>query len=53
MQQMDKVAIVTGASMRIGQASAKALHQAGFRVFGTIARHAQSIDDRSERRLLS
>ncbi len=30
-----KVAVVTGASTGIGQASAKALHQAGFRVFGT------------------
>ena len=33
-----KVAIVTGASTGIGQASAKALHQAGFRVFGTSRR---------------
>jgi len=33
-----KVAVVTGASTGIGQASAKALHQAGFRVFGTSRR---------------
>src|SRR6202043_3562937 len=39
MQRDGKVAIVTGVSSGIGQASAKALHQAGFRVFGT-NRHA-------------
>jgi NAD(P)-dependent dehydrogenase (short-subunit alcohol dehydrogenase family) len=33
MQQNDRVAIETGASTRIGQASSKALRQAGFRVF--------------------
>src|SRR5947207_14191576 len=33
-----KVAIVTGASTGIGQASAKTLPQAGFRVFGTSRR---------------
>ena len=38
MQHGDKVAIVTGAFTGIGQASAKALHQAGFRVFGTSRR---------------
>jgi short-subunit dehydrogenase len=38
MQQIGKVAIVTGASTGIGQASAKALHQAGFIVFGTSRR---------------
>jgi NAD(P)-dependent dehydrogenase (short-subunit alcohol dehydrogenase family) len=37
-----KVAIVTGASSGIGQASAKALHQAGFRVFGTTRRAGAS-----------
>ena len=39
----DKVAIVTGASAGIGQASAKALQQAGFRVFGTSRRPGVSI----------
>jgi len=34
-QQGDKVVIVTRASMGLGQASGKALHQAGFRVFST------------------
>ena len=33
MQRDGKVAIVTGVSSGIGQASAKALHQAGFRVY--------------------
>jgi len=37
-----KVAIVTGASSGIGQASAKALHQAGFRVFGATRRAGAS-----------
>jgi short-subunit dehydrogenase len=40
MRRDDKVAIVTGASTGIGQASAKALRQAGFRVFGTTRRAA-------------
>jgi NADP-dependent 3-hydroxy acid dehydrogenase YdfG len=35
MRRDDKVAIVTGALTGIGQAFAKALYQAGFRVFGT------------------
>ena len=35
MRRDGKVAIVTGASSGIGLASAKALRQAGFRVFGT------------------
>jgi short-subunit dehydrogenase len=43
MQQGDKVAIVTGASMGIGRASAKALLQAGFRVFGTSRRAVASL----------
>lgn len=38
MQLDGKVAIVTGASSGIGLASAKALRQAGFRVFGTSRR---------------
>ena len=38
MQRDGKVAIVTRVSSGIGQASAKALHQAGFRVFGTSRR---------------
>jgi short-subunit dehydrogenase len=38
MQQDRKVAIVTGASSGIGDASARALRQAGFRVFGTSRR---------------
>ena len=38
MRRDGKVAIVTGVSSGIGQASAKALHQAGFRVFGTSRR---------------
>jgi len=45
LQQGDKVAIVTGASMGIGQASAKALHQAGFRVFGTSRRAVASVGE--------
>ena len=45
MQQGDKVAIVTGASTGIGQASAKALHQAGFRVFGTTRRSSLNVGD--------
>jgi short-subunit dehydrogenase len=40
MRQDGKVAIVTGASTGIGQASAKTLRQAGFRVFGTSRRSA-------------
>jgi NAD(P)-dependent dehydrogenase (short-subunit alcohol dehydrogenase family) len=43
--QNDKVAIVTGASTGIGQASAKALHQAGFRVFGTSRRAVASVSE--------
>jgi NAD(P)-dependent dehydrogenase (short-subunit alcohol dehydrogenase family) len=39
------VAIVTGASTGIGQASAKALHQAGFRVFGTSRRAIASVSE--------
>ena len=45
MQQGDKVAIVTRASMGIGQASAEALHQAGFRVFGTSRRAVASVSE--------
>jgi short-subunit dehydrogenase len=45
MPQNDKVAIVTGASTGIGQASAKALHQAGFRVFGTSRRDVASVSE--------
>jgi NAD(P)-dependent dehydrogenase (short-subunit alcohol dehydrogenase family) len=45
MQQRDKVAIVTGASTGIGQASAKALHEAGFRVFGTSRRAIASVSE--------
>ncbi len=45
MQQGDKMAIVTGASTGIGQASAKALHQAGFRVFGTSRRAVASVSE--------
>jgi short-subunit dehydrogenase len=45
MPQDNKVAIVTGASTGIGQASAKALHQAGFRVFGTSRRAAASVGE--------
>jgi NAD(P)-dependent dehydrogenase (short-subunit alcohol dehydrogenase family) len=37
-----RVAIVTGAATGIGQASAKALDQAGFRVFGTSRRAVAS-----------
>jgi NAD(P)-dependent dehydrogenase (short-subunit alcohol dehydrogenase family) len=43
--QNDKVAIVTGASTGIGQASAKALLQAGFRVFGTSRRAGASVGE--------
>src|SRR5207249_327569 len=42
MRRDGKVAIVTGAATGIGQASAKALHQAGFRVFGTSRRAVAS-----------
>jgi len=45
MRQGDKVAIVTGASTGIGQASAKTLHQAGFRVFGTTRRSSLDVGD--------
>jgi len=45
MPQNDKVTIVTGASTGIGQASAKALHQAGFRVFGTSRRAVASVSE--------
>jgi NAD(P)-dependent dehydrogenase (short-subunit alcohol dehydrogenase family) len=45
MQQNDKVAIVTGASTGIGRASAKALRQAGFRVFGTSRRALASVGE--------
>jgi short-subunit dehydrogenase len=45
MQQGHKVAIVTGASMGIGQASAKALHQTGFRVFGTSRRSVANVGE--------
>ena len=45
MPQNNKVAIVTGASTGIGQASAKALHQAGFRVFGTSRRAVASVSE--------
>jgi NAD(P)-dependent dehydrogenase (short-subunit alcohol dehydrogenase family) len=45
MPQNNKVAIVTGASAGIGQASAKALHQAGFRVFGTSRRAVASVSE--------
>jgi short-subunit dehydrogenase len=45
MQQYGKVAMVTGASTGIGLASAKALREAGFRVFGTSRRMAASGPD--------
>jgi NAD(P)-dependent dehydrogenase (short-subunit alcohol dehydrogenase family) len=45
MQHGDKVAIVTGAFTGIGQASAKALHQAGFRVFGTSRRPVANVGE--------
>ena len=45
MRRDGKVAIVTGVSSGIGQASAKALHQAGFRVFGTSRRAVASTLD--------
>ncbi len=45
MRQDPKVAIVTGAATGIGHASAKALRQAGFRVFGTSRRAVASIAD--------
>ena len=37
-QQTRPVAIVTGASGGIGEATARALHEAGYRVFGTYRR---------------
>ena len=45
MRQDGKVAIVTGAATGIGHASATALRQAGFRVFGTSRRAVASIAD--------
>jgi short-subunit dehydrogenase len=45
MQQYGKVAMVTGASTGIGLASAKALREAGFRVFGTSRRMAANGPD--------
>jgi short-subunit dehydrogenase len=45
MQQDPKVAIVTGAATGIGHASAKALREAGFRVFGTSRRAVAGITD--------
>jgi NADP-dependent 3-hydroxy acid dehydrogenase YdfG len=39
-QQTRPVAIVTGASGGIGEATARALHSAGYRVFGTSRRAA-------------
>jgi NADP-dependent 3-hydroxy acid dehydrogenase YdfG len=45
MQQGDRMAIVTGASAGIGQASAKALYQAGFRVFGTSRRAVADVSE--------
>jgi short-subunit dehydrogenase len=45
MPQNNKVAIVTGASTGIGRASAKALRQAGFRVFGTSRRAPASVGE--------
>jgi NADP-dependent 3-hydroxy acid dehydrogenase YdfG len=44
MRRDGKVAIVTGASTGIGQASAKALHQAGFRVFGNSRRAERVVE---------
>lgn len=45
MRQSGKVAIVTGASTGIGQASAKALRDAGFRVFGSSRRPVANAAD--------
>jgi NAD(P)-dependent dehydrogenase (short-subunit alcohol dehydrogenase family) len=45
MRQDPKVAIVTGAATGIGHASAKALLEAGFRVFGTSRRAVASTAD--------
>lgn len=45
MPQNDKAAIVTGASTGIGQPSAKALHQAGFRVFSSSRRAVASVSE--------
>lgn len=45
MPQNEQVAIVTGASTGIGRVSAKALQEAGFRVFGTSRRSGVSIGE--------
>ena len=45
MRQDPKVAIVTGAATGIGHASANALRDAGFRVFGTSRRTVASLTD--------
>jgi len=45
VQQNNKAAIVTGASTGIGQVSAKALRQAGFRVFGTSRRAGVNVGE--------
>jgi NAD(P)-dependent dehydrogenase (short-subunit alcohol dehydrogenase family) len=42
MQQNRQVAIVTGASAGIGEATARALHAAGYRVFGSSRKPPQS-----------
>ncbi|MGH7780475.1 MAG: SDR family NAD(P)-dependent oxidoreductase [Candidatus Binataceae bacterium] len=45
MRQVGKVALVTGVSKGIGQASANALRQAGFRVLGTSRRAGVTVGD--------